>query len=226
MTRRGSASIVGAALLLVGACGGAAEPAAAPVGPNAPAAAAPVKLAGWPPRLGQPYPDVELHDRYGNPLRMSSFRGKVLLIEPIGMNCPACNAFNGAGRDSLPGFQGTQPQQDLVPISEMLPAYAAGATLDDPDLLFIHLLLYNMRMKAPTQEDAARWAAHFGIDAPNHRVLYADERFIGPASYNMIPGFQLVDRDFVLRSDSTGHRPRNDLYSELLPLLGRMLREP
>ena len=33
----------------------------------------------------------------------------------------------------------------------------------------------------------------------------------------MVPGFQLVDRRFVLRWDATGHSPRHNLYTELLP---------
>ena len=56
-------------------------------------------------------------------------------------------------------------------------------------------------------------------------MLYADSRFIGDATYRMIPGFQLVDRDFVLRSDSTGHRPTHNLYTELLPMVGELLTE-
>lgn len=141
------------------------------------------------------------------------------------MNCPACNAFAGgnAGRN---GFEGTRPQSNLLSIAEMLPAYAGGVTIDHPDLVLVHLLLYNMKMKAPSREDARAWGDHFGVSSPNHLVLYADERFIGPASYKLIPGFQLVDRDQIVRSDSTGHHPRDDLYENLLPMLGEMLRGP
>ena len=72
-------------------------------------------------------------------------------------------------------------------------------------------------------EEARRWAEHFGVTRPNHHVLYGDSRFINTGSYNMIPGFQLVDRDFVLRSDSSGHNPKHNLWKELLPMLGREL---
>ena len=188
-----------------------------------PRAAATAKLEDWPPELGRPYPDVELHDSRGEPVRLSSFKGKVLLIEPIGMTCPACIAFAGGNQDGRGGLDGRMPQGGLESIEAYVERYAAGASLDDPDLVFIHLLLYGLDMHAPTQADARRWREHFGIDRPNQLVLYGDERFINPASYAMIPGFQLVDRDFILRSDATGHHPTHSLYRDLLPLLGEAL---
>ena len=39
----------------------------------------------WPPKAGETYPDVELRDTSGELVKLSSFQGKVLLIEPIGM---------------------------------------------------------------------------------------------------------------------------------------------
>jgi hypothetical protein len=225
MRRHGTAFAL--AVLVAAATGGCAgeEPAPAPA-PIHPSARVRPALVGWPPRLGQTYPDVEFHDQQSRPVRLSSLRGKVVLIEPIGMNCPACNAFAGAGRNGRQGFQGTRPQADLRSIEDLLAAYAGGVAADHPDLVLVHLLLYDMRMRAPTAEDARRWAAHFGIDRPNQLVLHGDERFIGRASYDLIPGFQLLDRDLVLQADSTGHHPRHDLYTFLLPLLGEMLGRP
>lgn len=39
----------------------------------------------WPPVSGEAYPDLELQDFRGRAVKLSSLRGKVLLIEPIGM---------------------------------------------------------------------------------------------------------------------------------------------
>ena len=39
----------------------------------------------WPPVAGEGYPDLELQDFRGESVRLSSFRGKVILVEPIGM---------------------------------------------------------------------------------------------------------------------------------------------
>ena len=184
-----------------------------------------VALEDWPPRLDSPYPDIELRDTNGNSVRLSSFKSKVLLIEPIGMGCPACIAFAGGNRDSRGGLDGRPAQGGLESIENYVERYARGASLEDSDLVFIHMLLYNHELKAPTQEDARRWEEHFGVSRRNHLVLYGDERFITPESYEMIPGFQLVDRDFILRSDSTGHAPTHNLWKDLLPTLGEELKK-
>jgi cytochrome oxidase Cu insertion factor (SCO1/SenC/PrrC family) len=41
----------------------------------------------WPPKLNEPYPDLHLIDQTGSPTRLSDFKGKVILVEPIGMPC-------------------------------------------------------------------------------------------------------------------------------------------
>jgi len=39
----------------------------------------------WPPEVGQPYPELALRGLDGEVVRLSDHRGKVLLVEPIGM---------------------------------------------------------------------------------------------------------------------------------------------
>jgi hypothetical protein len=179
----------------------------------------------WPPQLGEPYPDLELIDQTGQPVRLSSFKGSVILIEPVGMTCPACQSFAGAHR--LGSYQGVAPQEGLPSIEELMPKYARGLSLSDDRIVFVQLLLYSMSMGPPTPADARQWAEHFRVDrAKNHVVLAGAKELLGPASYEMIPGFHLVDRNFILRVDSTGHRPRHSLFSELLPMVPRLLEEP
>ena len=180
--------------------------------------------AVWPPRVGEPYPDLELIDQTGQLVRLSSFKGSVLLIEPVGMNCPACQSFAGAHR--LGPYEGIQPQGGLPSIEELVPQYTRGASLSDDRIVFVQLLLYSMTMDAPTSEDARKWAEHFRVDrAKNHIVLAGTKEFIGQASYDMIPGFQLVDRNFILQVDATGHRPRHNLFTQLLPAIPRLMEE-
>ena len=188
-------------------------------------AAQPNRLpAVWPPRVGEPYPDLELIDQTGRLVRLSSFKGSVLLIEPVGMTCPACQAFAGAHR--LGPYEGVAPQGGLPSIEELVPQYTRGVSLSDERIVFVQLLLYSMTMGAPTPEDARKWAAHFRVDrAKNHIVLAGTREFIGQASYDMIPGFQLVDRNFILQVDATGHRPRHNLFTQLLPAIPRLLEE-
>jgi peroxiredoxin len=221
MGLRGLLSAAGiAAATLTGCSSGTAAPATPERAPST------AELT-WPPQLGEPYPDLRLKDPDGRPVALSSFKGKVILVEPIGMSCPACQAFAGANRAQPGPFADVRPQDGLQSIEEYVERYAGGVRLDDPRLVHVQLLLYDLRAAgAPTLEQARRWAAHFAPDGDGAPVvLVGDERLIGRASYEMIPGFQLIDRDFVLRVDSTGHEPRHDLWTELLPQLGRLLAE-
>lgn len=190
------------------------------------ALAAPVESANvaWPPVPGKAYPDLSLLDGSGNVVRLSRFKGKLILLEPIGMTCPACQAFVGA---HLKGPLGkVVPQRDLESIAEYFPRYAGGIELSDPRIVHVQVLFYNMSMKAPSREDVALWGRHFAEGGPgNAVVLGATPDLLGPSTYDMIPGFQLIDKNFVLRVDSTGHRPRSDLYRELLPMVPRLLKE-
>jgi len=81
-----------------------------------------------------------------------------------------------------------------------------------------------MKMNAATAHDVKEWTRHFHMQrSTNYLVLAAPRAFQGRASANMIPGFQLVDQDFILRADSTGHAPRHDLYRKLLPMVRELL---
>lgn len=185
--------------------------------------AAGAKAAFWPPVKGRAFPDLTLYDRNGRLVKLSSFRGKVIILEPVGMTCPACNAFSGANQ--VGGFEGVQPQADLAPLEKFFTVRSAGATLDDPRIVWVQLVLYNMQMQAPTVDDLKRWVAHFpALRKPNCVVLAGTPEMIGDASYAMIPGVQLIDRQFVLRSDFRGHGGGDDLGGHLLPLVRQLMK--
>jgi hypothetical protein len=207
-----------AALVICAAACGNGEPAAARA--EAPAEAP----APWPPRVGEPYPDLHLVDQTGHVTTLSEFEGHVLLVEMIGMTCPACQGFSGAKRDGL--FGGGTSDGGLPSIDELLPQYARGVHLPSDDLILVQILLFDMQMGAPTPDDARAWAAHFHRDVTKHQyVLAGGPALHNQASYVMVPGFQLVDRHFVLRWDATGHTPRHNLYTELLPAIPSILEE-
>ena len=186
-----------------------------------PAGAVSSQPAPWPPEIGKAYPDLELLDEQGRTVHLSQFRGKVLLIEPVGMSCPACQAFSGAaGRG---GFGGVTPQGGLPPVADLVKQYGKSS-VDDDRIELVQILFYDLKMGAPTAADAASWSKHFGFDRKkNHHVFAAPKDLQGPVAYNLIPGFQLIDKNFVLRSDSTGHNPRENLYRTLLPMIASLL---
>lgn len=181
----------------------------------------------WPPRLGERYPNLRLRTPSGERIELASLEGRVILVEPIGMDCPACNAFAGGNRPGMGGFQGVQPQGGMPSIDEMLDQYAGGLTLDDDRLVLVHLLLYRPGRDGPPKLETARlWAKHFGIEeSENILVLVGEPYLIGPASYKMVPGFQLVDKNFVLRFDAAGHKPTHSIWRDLLPAVASLLGE-
>lgn len=173
----------------------------------------------WPPQKGLPYPDLKLLDQTGRSVSLSSFKGKVIVVEPVGMNCPACNAFAGGNEKKFGPFPGMSAQSGLSSFRTL-----NSRNRGSQELVFVQLLLYGPTMGVPSLKDAQDWARHFQMDRySNEIVLVGTKSMQNPASYNMIPGFQLVDRDFTLLVDSTGHNPQQDLYRELLPTLSRLL---
>ncbi len=176
----------------------------------------------WPPKEGYYYPNLTLTNYDGKPVSLASLRGKVIIFEPIGMTCPGCQAFAGAGKNGVTGLGGVSPQTGLPSIEEMLTQQ--GITPSDPRIVIVQILLYNLSMQPPTVQDAQSWARNFRMAGKANRyVLAGNQGLIGNASYNMIPGFQLVDKGFVLRCDSTGHNPKRDLYRELMPMVKKLL---
>ena len=180
----------------------------------------------WPPEVGKPYPDLEMVDQKGHAVRLSSFKGKVLLIEPVGMNCPACLSWSGTHRYGA--FQGMMGQDNVSAIEEMFPRYAGGISLSDPRIIHLQLLLFNSSMMPTSADDAKAWAGHFQMHRSNQVVLAGSAPLLVPerhqASYNLVPGFQLVDKNFILQSDSTSDNPKTNLWTELLPMVPRLVQ--
>lgn len=174
----------------------------------------------WPPRLGEPYPDLTLRDLNGESIKLSAFKGQAFILEPVGVTCRGCQAF--AGGQSVGGFQGLEPQPGL----ESFPAYFqqfAGQRFEDAPLLLIQVVFYGSHGQAPTLREVQAWERHFAPVAPhNSIVLFADQAMIQPSTRSMIPGFQLVDQDFNLVCDA-GNPPRQSLYADLIPAAKRLL---
>lgn len=176
----------------------------------------------WPPVLGEEYPDLELVDQTDRTTRLSDFRGKVILVELVGTPCSACQAFAG-GKQYGP-FRGGTCQQNLESIDVFARRYG-NVNLKGNDVVLVQVLLFNDSMQAATAEDAAAWAKHFRMDRAKNRIVLAGLPAMATRqSYDMIPGFHLVDRDFKLDRESAGHTPRHDLYRELLPRMGELVR--
>lgn len=173
----------------------------------------------WPPRVGEPYPDLKLVDQTGATTRLADFRGKVILVELIGIPCGACQAFAGAHKKGA--FRGAKVQSNLESIHVYARKYGRF-DLNDDRVVFVQILLFNTNLQAPTLAEARAWADHFGMDRSKNRIVLAgSDSLATKQSYNLIPGFHLINRDFVLIRDSSGHHPTHNLYTDLLPAMGK-----
>ena len=184
----------------------------------------PVKII-WPPKLGEPYPDLELADHTGKVIRLSDFRGKVLIVEMIGMECQACQAF--AGAHEIGSYRDVPPQKDLKSFRQYMNEFAPDVDANDERLVHVQILVYGpSSIRPPTVAEGHEWAEHFELETQdNTLVLVGTQKMISKASREMIPSFQLIDKDFVLQVDA-GNPPRQDLYLELLPRIAELLRQP
>ncbi len=176
-----------------------------------------IQVNSWPPVLNQSYPDIELIDQEGEEFKLSYLKGKVIIVEPIGMNCPACQAFSGG--HEYGAYRKNRVEEYSYSFSKIFPLYSEGLKLPGKDIVFVQLLLYNEYMGKPTPNDARKWAKHFELNKnDNHIVAVSNIDLRGDDSFKLIPGFQLIDKNFVLRIDSTGHNPKHDLYKQLIPM--------
>lgn len=177
----------------------------------------------WPPDRDRKYPDLTLIDQNGKPVRLAEFQGKVILVEMVGMTCPACIAFSGGAEKG--SFGNVPPQGNLEPIHKYLRRFGR-IRLDDPRLVFVQIILFNQQMKAPTQEDVKAWADHFGFRTEmNQYVLAGLPEMASAASMEIVPGFQLIDKNFNLRIDCAGREPVHNFYTDLLPQIRQLINE-
>lgn len=183
-------------------------------------------LRGWPPVVGQFYPNLVLKDQTGQVSAISDFQGKVILLEVVGLTCKACHAFAGGNEPGKSRFRGIQPQPGLDSIEQYATGYAK-LSLVHPDIVFVQLVLYGMDGRSPpTEEDARAWASHFGMDRrKNQVVLIGDQRFISPETRKLIPGFHLIDQNGILRAMSSNDPKHDRLHSSLLPKLASLVND-
>lgn len=175
----------------------------------------------FPPLKGQSYPDSRLIDQDGQPLVIEDFRGEVVLVELAAIPCGGCQAF--AGANDKGGYLTSKVQSNLKSIHHYVERFAKVEL--GRDVVFVQMLIYNNDMKAPTQEEVAGWAEHFGMKTENrHYVVGAPGSILSQETRDAIPGFHLIDHRGNLVGDSCGHQPVDNLFEDLLPKLSKLAR--
>ena len=171
------------------------------------------KLSNWPPATGKTFPRFDLFDHSGKQFSFESLRGKPTVIEFISMTCAGCQAFSGGNEFGPYGKLASQP--DLLSFEKYFQQFA-GLDLYSGQVNYVVVIVYNDKLESPTAEDLSSWRSHFHLEHDNTYVVSSQELASGD-SFNMIPGFMLLDSNQSVVFDSTGHKPKHNLYSELLP---------
>ncbi|MGD9682766.1 MAG: hypothetical protein AB7W16_16370 [Candidatus Obscuribacterales bacterium] len=175
--------------------------------------------SSWPPAANRHYPDMELVNQDGKLTRLSDLTGNVIIIQPVAMSCPLTQAYSGANREGVGPYRLCFPPGNVRDVASLV-TELSGVKMSRPDLIFVQIVFYNWRGEAPSVDEIRDWADHFDLrTSRNQYVLAATPDMVCRASKLMIPGFQLVDRSFVLRSDSAGIMPKDSLYNHFLPTL-------
>jgi hypothetical protein len=89
--------------------------------------------ADAPPQIGQPAPDFTAVDSHGNPVRLSAYRGKTVVLEWTNADCPYTRKHYSSG--NMQGVQALAQKQGIVWLSVISSApgkqgYVNGAGAD------------------------------------------------------------------------------------------------
>lgn len=174
------------------------------------------------PREGAQYPALELFDASGSPVRLKELEGNVLLIVPLRMNCSASQALAGAQRYGT--FGAVMPQPGLPDMESLLTQSRAGLSPFTPGFQVVHLMFFDMSGGSPSPESLRAWDRHFHLHERGIILVGAGPDISDGPLRAAVPGFQLVDPQYVLRAEATG-RTAGDLQTRLLPMIPALLRE-
>jgi len=179
----------------------------------------------WPPKMNEEYPDFEIIDQDGTQVKMSSLKGRTILIEYIDMMNPVSLSYNGAKEY---GLYGKAPSYDeyVMGLNDTIKEETQGSfSLPNDKLVVVKLIIYNQDGTQPSAVDAENWANYYRFNkSDNYIVAVPVKDFRDEATDKIIPGFQLVDADFNLRVDSAGTAPKHNFKMSLVPHIPKLIR--
>lgn len=183
----------------------------------------------WPPKMNEPYPELELINTSGEKFFIDKYLGKIVIMEYIDMSSPVSQAQSGA---NLTGPFGITRQSDLDRSTQTLSSVINRVTrgrinYPNNDVVHIQVLVRTQADGQPTLDDADRWKEHFNLDAQRDNIIVTvpvkdlrDSETTG----TILTGYQLIDRKQRLRVDSSGTAPKHNLELTLIDLLENLLK--
>ena len=180
----------------------------------------------WPAVMNKPYPEIKLFDQKGQAFSLSSLKGKVVILEFIDISSPVSQAQSGARAVGAYPFKSQDVDQYARPFSDVLKKNTdEKLTLPHDHIVELKIIVYGEGNAQGSRDDAQNWAEHFGFKRSDNVIVAVPEKDLrGKKSDSLIGGFQLVDRNMILRVDSAGKTPKHNLQMTLAPLVPKLIR--
>ncbi len=179
----------------------------------------------WPPKMNEPYPDIDLIDQNGQEFKLSSLKGKIVIVEFIDMTSPISQAQSGAW---LVGAYGRIQEIDKYTetFSDTLRKNTEPSIiLPNNNIMQVKIIVYSEDGKQPSRDDAQNWASHFGYTREEGVIVSVARNDIRDIrTQELVTGFQLIDKNQILRVDSAGPTPKHNLKMTLVPLIPKLMR--
>lgn len=174
----------------------------------------------WPPEEGQPFPVMPLLSPTLEKRMTESFRGRVTLIEYAAMTSPVTQALAGSNDRGPYGAVAMSPS--FKRLEQYFPDYSGG--IQAGDINRVQILMTDLRSQIVSPALAQAWSEHFELESKHGRtVLIASAALLQGTGAELIGGFQLLDKNMIVRADATRTRSKT-LFSVLFPLLPRLVR--
>lgn len=171
----------------------------------------------WPPETGYEFPSMLFLNANGQRRSMEEFRGRMVLVEYVWMGSPVTQALSGSNQR---GPFGKVPiNKQFKSLEQYFPEYSGGVSINDVTLL--QILMVDGASHEVTPETAKAWVKHFDLEAKRRTVLIGTPALLRNEGSQLLGGFQLLDRNLVVRVDATRERSKT-LFSQLFPALPRI----
>jgi len=179
----------------------------------------------WPPVMNAAFPDIPLIDSSGAELKVSDFKGKVIIVEYIDMTSPVSHSYSGAKARGPYGGARHTFDESVSSLEETVSKENQGQlSLPNPDIIVIKIIVFNEAGQQAKVDDALAWAGHFGFTRENNYIVSVPQKDLrDKLTDKIVPGFQLIDKQFLLRVDSAGPEPKHSLQFRLVTMIPTLL---
>ena len=181
----------------------------------------------WPPKMNKIYPNLELYDQMGKKFTLSSLSGKVIIMEYIDISSPESQAQSGSAK--MGAYYGSKTKEINTQVEifgDVIERSTNGAfRLPNDNVLELKIIIYGPEGSAGSRDDAQNWAEHFNLQQSDNVIVAVPSNDLrSKATQSIVSGFQLIDKNMMLRVDSSGAEPKHNLGMTLAPLVPKLIR--